>query len=471
MSILNRLRTAYVQMPGPARRLISPALAMVPVRYRYGRTYAEYRDHIARAKTDVDFVARWQTERLRGVMRAAARTRHYSEVFRGLGLAKGDLDNFTVADLRQLPILTKDQLREDPTAFLSVPESQLDTVSTGGSSGRPLSFYLDKDRSAKEWAFVLDAWSSIGFKAGMKRALLRGIHIDNVDEQPWEFEPALDELRLSPFHLTAKWMDKYCDLIVENGIRYLHGYPSGLSILATHVMRRGRKDVSRQIDGVICASEQLHDHQRALLAQAYDTGNILSFYGLSEKVLFAVEQLGTGGRFAFEPLYGIVELVDPAGVPITEPGRKGHLVGTGLLLTGMPLIRYDTNDGAHLVAQAEPGNGYRAVMSKIAGRWTQEFLVGSGGELISMTAVNIHSPAYSTMQAFQFFQAEPGRVLLRVVLAPGRTLADVAPFIDEVSRKVGKSVTFDIIEVDRLVQSERGKIKFIDQKLVIGNPT
>jgi phenylacetate-CoA ligase len=465
MSIMNRLRTSYVQLPGPARRLISPVLSMLPVKYRYGKTYVQYRNNILRAKTDPEFVAEWQKTRLSQVLLAANRTRHYSNLFTQLGLAEKDLRNFDPKNLSEFPILSKDELRQDPSAFLAVPASTLDIVTTGGSSGKPLTFYLDKDRSTKEWAFLLDAWSNIGFKAGMKRAVLRGVHIDHVDEKPWEIDVALGELRLSPFHMTDKWMAKYCDLIVENDIQYLHGYPSALSIFASFVIRAGRKDLATQICGVICASEQLHDHQRAMMEEAFGTSSVMSFFGLSEKVLFAVQLPSARGQFEFDPLYGIAELVDETGAALELQGEEGNLLGTGLLFKGMPLIRYDTNDRAHLVMPASRDNGYRAVMEKIAGRWTQEYLVGSSGEMISMTAINVHSPAYAAMQSFQFYQDQPGKVVLRVVLARGHTTDDVAPFIREISQKVGKSLVFDVVMVDTLVQSERGKIKFIDQKI------
>ncbi|TIP69290.1 MAG: hypothetical protein E5X63_45485, partial [Mesorhizobium sp.] len=58
-----------------------------------------------------------------------------------------DLSTLGFADLRRLPVLSKDILRKAGTAALAVPIAQLDEASGNGSStDKPFHFYLDKDR-------------------------------------------------------------------------------------------------------------------------------------------------------------------------------------------------------------------------------------------------------------------------------------------------------------------------------------
>ena len=82
-----------------------------------------------------------------------------------------------------------------------------------------------------------------------------------------------------------------------------------------------------------------------------------------------------------------------------------------------------------------------------------------------MTAINIHSPAYVKMTAFQFMQTSPGRALLKVIPAKNCVVEDIQPFVQEISRKIGRSMTFEIELVEKLESSVRGKTKFIDQRL------
>ncbi len=463
---LNQLRTAYVQAPPSVRRLLSPILSAIPLRYRFGGTYVDYRTKIDRSRRDLDFVSAWRRDRLRAIIGVATtRSPHYRRIAKCIGFDQSSIASFEVPDLAGFPILTKEELRGDCEDFLTCAKDKLDEVSTSGSSGTPLIIYLDKDRSAKEWAFVQDSWSKIGFEPRCIRAVFRGIHLDNVDKTPWEFEPALGELRLSPFHLTDAWMEKYCDLIQRYRASFLHGLPSAIFIFANYVLRAGRKDVADRISGIITSSEALFAHQRERMSHAFPKAKITSYYGMSEKVLFGSEVPDRSGVFEMEPLYGIAELVDDHGRTVEEPGKKGRIIGTGLLYRGMPLIRYDTNDIAELVESASEQNYYRIKVKNITSHWGQEFLVGIDGQLISMTAIDIRSPVYSKMSTFQFHQTKPGNATLMTVLAPGCSEEDIAPFIDEISAKIGSSLVFDIKIVDNIPRNLRGKSKFVDQKI------
>ena len=138
----------------------------------------------------------------------------------------------TVERLEELPILEKDEIRNNIDKFLVRPRSELDEVSTSGSSGRPLKFYLDRDRSPKELAFIHNVWSRIGFRPGShRRAVMRGVFLPNVDKKPWQYDPALNELKLSPFHMVPETMELYLGLIERYKINFIHGYPSAITLL------------------------------------------------------------------------------------------------------------------------------------------------------------------------------------------------------------------------------------------------
>jgi phenylacetate-CoA ligase len=275
----------------------------------------------------------------------------------------------------------------------------------------------------------------------------------------------LRELRLSPFHLNEFWMNKYCDLVVQRRATYLSGYPSAIAIFAAHVLRTDRNDVTEQIQGAYTISENLLDHQRELIAHAFDTDKISSSYGMSEKVAFGSELLGQPGAYEIEPLYGITELIGDDGKPVTVAGERGRIVSTGLLFTGMPLVRYDTGDIAEFVESPSPQNFHRLVVRNIRSHWVQEFLVGVDNRLIPMTALNIHSPAYLKVQAFQFFQDTPGRAVFKAIPAAGCGVEEIRPIISEILRKTGSSISLEIELVERLTTNLRGKSHFIDQRL------
>ena len=360
MVMMDRLRTAYVHAPSSLRTPCPQYWRPCRCATGMGELIQLIANILSAPGAIYDFVAKWRSERLQKLVQAAVRNApHYQKVAALAGLDSASVDHFDVADLTRFPIITKSDVTGRSCDFLATSADQVDAVSTSGSSGVPLNLFLDKDRSAKEWAFVQDSWSKIGFQPRHTRAIFRGLHWDNIDRTPWRYEPALGELRLSPFHMTDAWMDKYCAMILRYGATYLNGYPSSISIFSNYVLRAGRTDVARTIAGVISMSEPLYNHQRLLIAEAFPMARTTSFYGMSEKVLFGSELSTDPSVIEMEPLYGIAEIVDDRGNTIDTPGERGRIVGTGLLFAGMPLIRYDTGDQAVLVEAASEKNFFR----------------------------------------------------------------------------------------------------------------
>ena len=186
---------------------------------------------------------------------------------------------------------------------------------------------------------------------------------------------------------------------------------------------------------------------------------------MSEKVAIAGVVDGTDEIYEFEPLYGIAELLDNDDQPVREVGRRGRIVSTGLLNWGMPLIRYDTEDEAQLVREAQEDNCWRLQVTGLRSRWLQEFVVGINGERISIAAINIHSVAYGAIREFQLFQEKPGVVEVRVVPMDEASVEALQVFLEEIQQKVGRSTTFNLRVVERISRNSRGKWKFVEQRV------
>jgi len=284
MPRLDQLRGLYVKSPSWIRKIFSPCLSLLPPEFVYGATYRRFRFVIARSEDEAEFVREFQISSLRQIVRACIdRSEFYRERFKAVFGNMPDPDRFSLEDLQALPVLTREEVRGNTDHLLVVDPSQADIVSTSGSSGIPLWFYLDKDRSVKEWAFVTHIWARAGYHPRHRRTVLRGVFIPNVDSRPWEYDAALRELRLSPFHLIPEIMDEYLRLMQEYRIQFIHGYPSAISILASHAIRIGWRPPDHLM-GILPISEKLYPHQRELMRRAFGEVVIMPFYGLSEKV-------------------------------------------------------------------------------------------------------------------------------------------------------------------------------------------
>jgi phenylacetate-CoA ligase len=469
MSLMDVARGAYAQSPTVVRRSLAPLVALVPTRLKFGRSYRTWRERIARAAADPAYAADQHLASLRALLQKAhAGSSFYRQAIDHAFGPGFDLGSLELADLRHLPILGKDDLRAAADTALAVPKSEMDHGDTSGSNAeRPFSFYLDKTRGAREMAFVYDTWAQVGYSERDARVCFRGFGLDPKGLRIHEWEPALRELRLSVFPMTLDDAAFYLELIDARGVQYLYGYPSAIELFCRHLSTLGR--VPRlPIRGVMPISEPVYDHQRRAIRDVLGDVPFACFYGLSEKVLFATELPDREGVYEFNPLYGLAELIDERGQPVTEPGKEGRLVGTGFLSTGMPFIRYDTGDFARLVELPTNGNGQRLRVEALTPRRKPDFLVADDGNRVVTIDLTPECPRFfAGVDEYQFYQEKRGEVLIRYVPSIDGKPTDAERLAHDLQRRTHDKIIFTVEKVERIAAGRGGKRAFIDQRLDI----
>jgi phenylacetate-CoA ligase len=468
MSLLDVARGAYVRSPASVRRTLAPLVSLLPTRLKFGRTYRQWRERIARASTDPGYAAEQHLANLRALMQKAhAGSPFYRDLFDARLGHDFDLATLEPQDLQRLPVLRKEELRAAGDSLLTVRKANADLGDTSGSNGeRPFTFYLDKDRSGREMAFVYDTWGRIGFSEDTPKIVLRGFGLNKDGTRVVEWEPALRELRLSVFPMTHEDVNRYVDLIDRHELDYLYGYPSAIELMCRHMSRIGRR-LKRPLKGILPISEPLYWHQRKTIAEILGPVPIANFYGLSEKALFARE-VDDEGTYVFDPLYGLAELVDNDGQPITQPGLEGRLVGTGFLTSASPFVRYDTEDRATLVELPSAANGQRLKVERIIPRRKPDFLISAQGNRVVTIDFTPDSPRYfKGIEEYQFRQETPGAVTIRYIPTCDGTEDDARRVATDLTERTGRQIMFDIEQVAQLAGGRAGKRAFIDQRLDI----
>lgn len=464
--LMDVARGAYAKLPFRTRAQIGALLQFLPARYRYGATYQAWRKRLSAARANPAGIAQMQAAmRVSMLTEAFEKSPYYrAALTHAFGAGFNPADALDPAIWARVPILSPETVSERRDALCTVPTSQLSSGSTGGTSGKPVRFYLDKSRSPIEYAFVFDAWSRVGYREGDWRAVFRGVEVEDAGGQAIERDPALAEMRFSIFNLTDELMARFHSEIEKDGIIYLHGYPSAIGMFASFLMRTGRGPMNR-IRAVMLMGERLYPNYREAIEAAFPKAELVPFFGLSEKCAFAVEAPGKPDVYDFEPLYGFTELLDADDLPVTRAGQRGRLVSTGLLFKGMPFIRYDTRDEATLIEAPSAANGWRLRVERIVPRRGHEFLVSADGNLIPILALLVFGTEMDEIREFQFFQDTPGAAVIRIVRPKQGPLPDVQPFLDLVSRKSGGRIRLTPEYVEALPVSPRAKRRFIDQRL------
>lgn len=467
MSLMDVARGAYVRSPTFVRRSLAPLVSLVPTKAKYGPTYRTWREKIERAKTDTVYANSEHLASLRALLQKAhAGSPFYRDLIDAAFGIGYDLSRVELADLERLPVLRKERLSAAGDDALAVSKSLVDRGDTSGSNGeKPFSFYTDKDRSPKEIAFVNDTWARCGFTETDAKVVLRGVGIDNQGKILHQYDPAMRDLRVSAFPLLREHVEMYVDLIDKHQVQYVYGYPSAIEVMGRHMIEIGRR-TKLPILGIMPISEPLYPHQRRTIAAAFGSPKIAHFYGQSEKASFAEEV--EPDIYVFNPLYGLAELVDEDGVRITTPGVEGRLVSTGFLSTGMPFIRYDTEDRATLVELPSDANGQRLKVSNLTPRRKPGFLITAEGNRLVTVDFTPESPRFfKGIDEYQFFQDTPGASTIRYIPSPDGTEQDALNIARDLEVRAQGRIKFSVQRVATLGSGRSGKRAFIDQRLDI----
>lgn len=410
-------------------------------------------------------VREYQLNELRKIlMLAYERTEFYRRMFDSVGFRPGDMK--ALDDMNQLPTIDKQVVIDNLSDMCtkSVDDRDVDFGSTGGTSGTPLHFYINTNRSSVEYAYLTMSWERAGYKLGMPMAVLRG-RIVNPDRNGFrhEYDPILRHHYYSSFHMSDENMKRYLKHIATIGPCFLHVYPSNIAALARFILRNGTH-APKNIRGIIAESEIVYPKQRQMVEEVFGC-RFFSCYGQSEKLVLAAGCEKSDDYHVWST-YGYFELLDDNGNPVTTPGQRGEIVGTGFINTVMPFIRYRTGDWATYVGErCEACGREHTVIRDIRGHRTQEVLIAADGSEISWTALNMHDDTFIHVRQFQFLQETPGQAVLRIVPVDGFGEDDADRIHRNLGRKLDCRLTFTIELTEAIPLSPRGKAIYVDQRI------
>ena len=459
-------KNVWEHLPASLKPMVGPVLGAISPQYLMGRAFRQTRAFLQESQWwPAERTRAFQLDQLRRILSVAHdRTTYYHCSFSAAGFDPRDLRS--VDDLAGLPTIDRQTVRAHLTEMCTTsPHSaKVDYASTGGSSGPPLGFYIGSERSGIEYAYLVASWERAGFRLGMPLASLRG-RLVRPDARGFhhEYDPLLRQHYYSNLHMTDDNIARYFEHIAGIGPCFLHVYPSSAAALANFVRRAGIRPPSN-VRGILAGSENVYPEQRRVVVATLGY-RYFSWYGLTEKVVLAAE-CEHSDRYHVWPNYGVFELLDDGGSPVTRPGGRGEIVGTGFINNVVPFIRYRTGDYATYVGDHCPEcKREHPIIADIRGHRIQEVLVTQDGSLVTWTAVNVHDDTFDRVLHFQFYQDTPGRAVLRIVPANGFGQADRDRLQNRIDRKLHQRLEVDLELVESIPLTRAGKTIYVDQRI------
>ncbi len=367
--------------------------------------------------------------------------------------------------MRRLPYLTRQDIANHRDALLDerLPRRALVPVSTGGTtSGMPLSLFWSRATQPQEDAFVWRGWNSAGVEAGDRRVVLRGHVVTRQKKgvaQCWMYNPVDRRLIFSCFRLSQEDLAVYAEKLREFRPAVIQAYPSSLYILALFLRRNGIRIPSLKC--VLTSSEPLYDHQREVIEDQLGV-RAFDHYGNSERTMLAMQC--PRGSYHVIPEYGIFELIGRGGEPVREEGEPGEVITTGFLNRAMPLIRYQTDDVCYLRKGSCSCGRETELLDKIHGRKQDFFVDPSGAPIPAAFLVGPLMPFQDRVNAYQYVQGEPGRVLLRIDVRGGLTDAEEESIRREFT-ELYPDFGLGVETVGEIPRTKAGKFSYLVQNL------
>jgi len=354
------------------------------------------------------------------------------------------------------PILKKDILRKNIQDFYSdeITQKNCRTLFTSGSSGSPMEIKVAVKDLQFRYRIILKTMIDFGYKYDDVVGRITGHDIadeNNIYRQDF----INNQFFLSAFHISDKTIHKYYNVIVENNIQALDGYPSAIYTLAKLFEQNNLKIDTIKI--VYTTAEKLHRYQKEKIEKVFHC-KVFDYYGSNEQSVYIYtcknEHLHLSNKT------GILEVLDDNYLPVAN-GQVGKMIITSFTSHFMPLIRYDIGDQCIVSKNQNCSCGNKGVIiDEIIGRDEDIFKTIDGVYITRFSVVLKYLPSQIIESQLILSNNKMSASLLYI----SKDVIDDILFKDyekALISKIGTKYKIEKIKVSKIEKSSKGKTRAV----------
>lgn len=448
-------------MPGLYTRLVSGILFPLHERLKGHDSVARRHALEVTQWNDQKRIRADQATRLRNfLVRIGAEVPYYRDLFARLNFDPRGVNS--VRSLEALPLLDKVTIRLNAEALKSSALGPLTRYNTGGSSGEPLIFYMDRERKSHDVAAKWRATRWWGVDIGDRELVVWGSPIElGTQDRLRHWRDALMRSHLLPaFEMSAANLDRFIATIRRVRPAMLFGYPSSLSLIAAHAQRLGQRMDDLGIRVAFVTSERLYDEQRQTIADVFGCP-VANGYGARDAGFIAHEC--PEGRLHISAEDIIVETVRPDGSACRDD-EAGEIVVTHLATPGFPFVRYRTGDIGTLSDERCPCGRGLPILSDVQGRST-DFVVAADGTIMHGLALIYTVRDLPGIERFKIVQESIGHTEVQIVAGAEFGERQVDRIIRDFQQRLGEQVQVTVRRVNEIPPERSGKFRYVVSKV------
>jgi phenylacetate-CoA ligase len=409
-------------------------------------------------------LCQYQSARLRQIVtHAYNNVPYYRKLFKENDILPGDIQS--VKDLRIIPFLTKDSLRLnfDSLVARSAKKYKPKLLSTSGTTGGKVNFYVDKPSNVLEFVYYWRSWNWAGYKLGDIFAELEAesfLFLKKRKSALYYFNHLTRRLALNSVLISPKYLDKFIGVFEEFKPLFLKGLSVNLYTLA--LIFRKRKNHGISFKAIFSLGSNLLRYQRAIVEEVFSS-KVFDSYGHMERTA-AISQCPSGS-YHIHSDYGIAELEEPR-ITLENANDKEtcvrEIIGTSLHNFSMPLIRYRTGDFVEVKRCPQKcacKRGFPTIVSVI-GRETDVIITPDRRAVTGSSLIFNHTPG---IVMGQIIQEDISQLLVKIV--PAREDAGLTDkiLVDNIRYFVGDDMNIKIehTTIEGIRKDNLGKFKAI----------
>ena len=382
-------------------------------------------------------------------------------------------DITSLDDLKKLPFLTKDDLREAyPYGLLAKPLSECVRIqSTSGTTGkRVIAFYTQHD---------IDLWEDCCARAivaagGTKEDVVHISYGYGLFTGGAGLHGGSHKVGSLTLPMSSGNTERQIQFMTDLGSTILCCTPSYAAYLAESLKERGLLDQLKLKAGIFGAeawtSQMRHDIEKTLGIKAYD------IYGLTEIS-------GPGVAFECSEQKGmhinedhfIAEIINPDTGEVLPEGEKGELVFTSITKEAFPLIRYRTKDICVLTREKCSCGRTHVRMSKPMGRSDDMLIVKGVNVFPSQIEAVLMNNGYAANYQIIVDRVNHGDTIeVQVEMTPemfSDSLKEVAgrekELVNELKAMLGIYAKVTLVAPKSIARSEGKAVRIIDKRKLI----
>jgi phenylacetate-CoA ligase len=434
----------------------------------YGRKEARLRfgplfDQRLRELTDSEKwsageIEAYQNDKLRALIRHAyENVPYYRDRWRALKITPDDIRSRD--DLHKLPVLTKEEIRQNTERFVSqkTPRRELLSRHTSGTTGKALHFYMTAEAVAFQWAVWWRHRLRFGATPGSWHANFTGQRVVPITQRTppyWRWNRPMHQVLINMQSITPGKIASIVEMLNSQPFDFYCGYPSFIHMFVLNASEAGLRLASPP-RVIFTGAENMLDFQRRDI-QSF-TGAILSdHYG-------STEACGNASRcpeFVYHEdfEFGIMEGIEE------KPGDAvQQIVCTGFACDAFPFIRYEAGD----TAVWQNGEGCKCgrhsnVLLRVEGRCDDYIVTPEGARIARLDY--LFKDALNVREA-QIIQERLGEIKILLVRRDTYGAKDESEIRRDIATWLSPSLIVQFDYVMEIPRGQNGKFRAVLSRL------